>query len=85
MKYNHQFTRQALPLHRNKGRNGLQFGYFQGSKNALYCFISEIISIINWDIAAFCSLAPLQFMTITILQPVNHTTTVSCIRDLKDR
>jgi hypothetical protein len=36
IKYNHKFTCQILPLHRNKGRNGLHFGHFEGRKNALY-------------------------------------------------
>jgi hypothetical protein len=35
MKYNHNFTCQILLLHRNKGRNGLHFGYFKGCKTAL--------------------------------------------------
>jgi hypothetical protein len=36
MKYDHKFTCPIFPLHRNKGRNGLYFGHFEGRKNSLY-------------------------------------------------
>jgi hypothetical protein len=32
MKYDHKFTCQILLLHRNKGRNTLHFGHFEGLK-----------------------------------------------------
>jgi hypothetical protein len=35
MKYDHKFTHQIILLHRNKGRNGLHFGHFEGRKKAL--------------------------------------------------
>jgi hypothetical protein len=41
MKYDHKFMCHILLLHRNKGRNGLHFGHFEGSKNALYEEVSQ--------------------------------------------
>jgi hypothetical protein len=35
MKYDSKFTWPILLLHRNKGRNGLHFGHFEGRKSAL--------------------------------------------------
>jgi hypothetical protein len=41
MKYDHKFTCQILLLPRNKGRNGLYFGHFDGRKTALYWNVSS--------------------------------------------
>jgi hypothetical protein len=45
MKYNHKLTDQILLLHRNNGRHGLHFWYFEGRKNAQYSISSTKIQI----------------------------------------